>query len=241
MVLLNPRIDVAFKKIFGSEENKDLLISFINSVVSKEDQVMDVTLLNPYNSKNFAKEKLSILDIKAKDTLGNYYNIEVQICNEGDYDKRSLYYWSKLYTGQLIQGDGYEKLRKAIAIHVLNFTSIPESPKYFNRFVIANEETGKRHFKDLEIYTIGLSKFSSQADELLAQILPRIQTGLDRWATFLTKASSLDRNNLPKEMKDPCIQKAVDVLIHASLNDDEREINGGEQRLALLKRRQKRG
>ena len=65
MDLLNPRIDVAFKKIFSSEENKDLLISFINSVVSKEDQVVDVTLLNPYNSKSFAKEKLSILDINA--------------------------------------------------------------------------------------------------------------------------------------------------------------------------------
>ncbi len=167
MDLLNPRIGPAFKKIFGSEENKDLLISFINSVVSKEDQVVDIELLNPYNSRNFAKDKISILDIKAKDTLGNYYNIEVQICDEGDYDKRALYYWSKLYSDQLGQGDRYEKLRKAIAIHVLNFTSIPDAPRYYNRFIIANEDTGKRHFGDLEIYTIELSKFSEKADEPL--------------------------------------------------------------------------
>lgn len=224
MDLLNPRIDLAFKKIFGSEENKDLLISFINSIVSIEDQVVDVELLNPYNSQNFAKDKLSILDIKAKDTSGNYYNIEVQICDEGDYDKRSLYYWSKLYSDQLGQGDQYEKLRKAIAIHVLNFTSIPEAPMYFNRFIIMNENTRKRHFNDLEIYTIELSKFSEKADEPLALMLPRIKTGLDRWATFLTKASSLDRSNLPQELSDPCIQKAVDALTRASLNQDERAL-----------------
>jgi len=63
---ISPRIDIAFKKIFGVEENKDLLISLINSIVSNDDQVADVTLLNPYNPKNFKQDKLSILDIKAK-------------------------------------------------------------------------------------------------------------------------------------------------------------------------------
>ena len=47
MSVLNPRVDIVFKKLFGSEENKDILISFINAVVSKEDQVVDVRLLNP--------------------------------------------------------------------------------------------------------------------------------------------------------------------------------------------------
>ena len=56
---ISPRIDIAFKKIFGVEENKDLLISLINSIVSNDDQVADVTLLNPYNPKNFKQDKLS--------------------------------------------------------------------------------------------------------------------------------------------------------------------------------------
>ncbi len=53
---INPRVDIAFKKIFGTEDNKDLLISLINSIVGEEDQVVDVTLLNPYNQKNFKTE-----------------------------------------------------------------------------------------------------------------------------------------------------------------------------------------
>ena len=227
MTLLNPRVDLAFKKLFGSEENKDLLISFINSVVSIADQVEDIELLNPYNSRNFLDDKMSILDIKAKDVFGKYYNIEVQICNEGDYDKRSLYYWAKLYADQLGNGDAYEKLRKAIAIHVLNFISVPNAPNYLNKFIISNEETCQRHFEDLEIYTIELSKFNNKAEENLSLMLPRIKTGLDRWIAFLTKASSLDRNNLPKELDDPCIKKAVDVLNNISLNAQEKELYEG--------------
>ncbi|WP_260214905.1 Rpn family recombination-promoting nuclease/putative transposase [Candidatus Cardinium hertigii] len=57
MQAITPRVDVAFKKLFGVEENKDLLISLINAIVSAEDQVADITLLNPYNPQNFRGDK----------------------------------------------------------------------------------------------------------------------------------------------------------------------------------------
>lgn len=101
MEKINPRVDITFKKIFGVEGNKDLLIALINAIVSKEDQVAEVNLLNAYNSQNFKSEKLSILDIKAKGVDGKRFNIEIQISDEADYDKRALYYWAKLYTEQL--------------------------------------------------------------------------------------------------------------------------------------------
>ena len=71
---IDPRVDIAFKKIFGVEENKDLLISLVNSIVGKEDQVKEVTLLNPYNLKSFRNDKLSIVDIKATGEQGNTAN-----------------------------------------------------------------------------------------------------------------------------------------------------------------------
>ena len=58
MIKVNPRVDIAFKKIFGVEENKDLLISLINSVMAEEDQVVEIKLLNPYNIKDFKTDKL---------------------------------------------------------------------------------------------------------------------------------------------------------------------------------------
>ena len=110
MSKVNPRVDLVFKKLFGVEENKDLLISLINSIVSSSDQIDDVTLLNPYNLKNFPKDKLSILDIKARGIDGNLFNIEIQITDEADYDKRALYYWAKLYTEQLQASENYSNL-----------------------------------------------------------------------------------------------------------------------------------
>ena len=148
MSKINPRVDIAFKKIFGVEENKDLLISLINSIVGEEDQVVDVTLLNPYNPQNFRLDKLSILDIKAMGVDGKRFNIEIQVCDEADYDKRALYYWAKLYTEQLSAGDDYAILSKAIGIHILNCAVIPEINKYDNMFHITEKETEHSYFKD---------------------------------------------------------------------------------------------
>ena len=89
---MNLRVDIIFKKIFGVDENKDLLISLVNSVVSQ-----DVTLLNSYNLQEFSGDKFSILDIKAQGSNGRLFNVEIQLSREADYDKRALYYWAKLY------------------------------------------------------------------------------------------------------------------------------------------------
>ena len=183
MTRISPRVDIAFKKIFGVEENKDLLISLINSIVSSEDQVSDITLLNPYNAKSFSRDKLSILDIKATNQDGKRFNIEIQISDEADYDKRALYYWAKLYTEQLEVAEDYSTLSKAIGIHILNFTSIPEVDKYHNVFHITEKETGFVYYKDLELHTIELKKFSSNSKEDLSDIVAKVNNALDmlRW------------------------------------------------------------
>ncbi len=165
---ISPRVDIAFKKIFGVEENKDLLISLINSIVSQEDQVIEVKLLNPYNPKNFKSDKLSILDIKAQGENGKRFNIEIQITDEADYDKRALYYWAKLYTEQLKTGENYATLSKAIGIHILHFTSILNEDKYHNVFHIVEKDSGLLYFKDLELHTIELNKFTNNPKEQLS-------------------------------------------------------------------------
>ncbi|MFU7503476.1 MAG: Rpn family recombination-promoting nuclease/putative transposase, partial [Candidatus Tisiphia sp.] len=184
---ITPRVDLAFKKIFGVEENKDLLISLINSIVSKEDQVAELTLLNPYNPKNFKNDKLSILDVKAKSVDGKRFNIEIQISDEADYDKRALYYWAKLYTEQLKVAQDYSTLSKAIGIHILNFTSIPNVTKYHNVFHIVEKDSGLLYFKDLELHTIELNKFTDNSYEELPDILKKVKNSLDMWTAFLTR------------------------------------------------------
>jgi predicted transposase/invertase (TIGR01784 family) len=224
MEKISPRVDVAFKKIFGVEENKDLLISLINSILGKEDQVLDITLLNPYNPQNFRQDKLSILDIKAKGIDGKRFNIEIQISDEADYDKRALYYWAKLYTEQLKVAQDYSTLAKAIGIHILNFTSIPEAENYHNVFHITEKENGFAYFKDLELHTIELNKFTCDSSEELQDIVAKTRNALDMWLTFLTRHDLLKADKLPKELDNDKLKKALKVLDVLNFSEEEREL-----------------
>lgn len=223
MEKISPRVGIAFKKIFGVEDNKDLLISLINSIVGPEDQVVEVTLLNPYNLKSFRSDKLSILDMKAKGADGKRYNIEIQISDEADYDKRALYYWAKLYTDQLKSSEDYSSLSKAIGIHILNFTSIVNVEKYHNVFHIIEKETGYKYFKDLELHTIELKKFSKDSSEKLTDIIPLVKSSLDMWVAFLTRHDLLNKEHLPSELDDPALKKALNVLDVMNFAPEERE------------------
>ncbi|UWW96866.1 MAG: Rpn family recombination-promoting nuclease/putative transposase [Candidatus Cardinium sp.] len=212
MEKITPKVDLAFKKIFGVEENKDLLIDLINATVSPADQVRDVTLLNPYNAKNFRSDKLSILDVKAVGETGKMFNIEIQITDEADYDKRALYYWAKLYTDQLQAAQHYSTLNKAIGIHILNFTSIPDSKRYHNVFHITEKESGMPYFSDLELHTIELVKFSTGPKETLDTLLEKIKNGLDIWTAFLTRHDLLNKDSLPEQLASNSLKKALHVL-----------------------------
>ena len=212
MCRVNPRVDFAFRKLFGSEENKDILISFINSVVSEQDQVADLELLNPYNSKNFKQDKSSVLDIKAKGQDGKLFNIEMQIIAQHNFDKRSLYFWSRMYSGQIGSGERYYDLCKTISINVLNFNFLPEE-HYHNVYQILNINTHTMLTDDLEMHYIELKKYNQQFSNVL-----------DRWVNFLQKADGYTQNNLPDQLQQiPYIKKAVDTLDYMNFTYEERE------------------
>ena len=219
---INPRIDIAFKKLFGVEENKDLLMSLVNSIVSSEDQVSDLTILNPYNAKNFGDDKLSILDIKAKNKDGKLYNIEIQITDQSDYDKRALYYWGRLYTSQLKTSDKYSELSKAIGIHILNFSCI-DREEYHNSFVIKEKKSNIHYFKDLELHTVELSKFANGLSNELSDLVDRIKTSLDIWAGFLTRYNLLSKDGMPQNMRSEPVDKALHELDVMNFSDIERD------------------
>lgn len=227
MNMISPRIDLAFKKVFGVEENKDLLISLINSIVSESDQVSEITLLNPYNPRNFRNDKLSILDIKAQGRDGKRFNIEIQITDEASYDKRALYYWAKLYTEQLTEGQSYDSLSKTIGIHILNFTSIVGVEKYHNTFHITEKETGNPSFADLELHSIELKKFTGGTSQEITDLVSKITTSLDMWAAFLTRHELLNKDDLPKKLKNNALKKALGVLEVMSFTPGERECYEG--------------
>ncbi|XVN44637.1 MAG: Rpn family recombination-promoting nuclease/putative transposase [Rickettsia hoogstraalii] len=164
-------------------------------------------MLNPYNPKNFWTDKLSILDIKAKSESGKIFNIEIQVTDEADYDKRDLYYWTKMYTEQLKEGADYSELNKTIGIHILNFTCITDTNEYHNAFQLKEIKNGLVYFKDIELHTIELNKFAKNPKEELSDVVKKVKNALDIWLAFLTRNDLLNKDNLPKELDNKELKK----------------------------------
>ncbi|MDQ6975938.1 MAG: Rpn family recombination-promoting nuclease/putative transposase [Mariprofundaceae bacterium] len=218
MCHINPRVDFAFKKLFGSEENKDLLISLINAIVSEQDQVVDLKLRNPYNMADYLADKMSILDIKACDANNRWFNVEMQIGQDLDFDKRAIYYWSKLVTEQLSEGMMFCELKKTISINVLGFNFVPNRTEFHNVYRIMNVADAKddRLHDMFELHYVELNKFKKSFHE--------VTTALDRWSTFLTRAHELKKGELPKSLQqDPNIAKAIEA-VDRMFNEDERKV-----------------
>ncbi len=218
MCRISPKVDFAFKKLFGSEENKDLLLSLINAILSKEHQVEDLELKNPYNLADYQAGKMSILDIKARDTTGRWFNVEMQMAEDRNFDKRALYYWAKVLTEQLAQGSIYQELSKTISINILDFDFVQYSKRFHSRYGIMNIDTlqdDKLH-DVLQLHYIELKKFRKKFKEINAP--------LERWIAFLARAGQLDKTNLPENLAcDPAIVKAV-MAVDRMFNEEERQV-----------------
>jgi len=112
MYFLNPRTDFAFKRIFGSSESSDILISFLNAILSLQSphQIIEVEILDPYLAPKIKGMKDTYLDVKATDESDKLYIIEMQVLNVEGFEQRILYNACKAYAGQLDRGDHYHEL-----------------------------------------------------------------------------------------------------------------------------------
>ena len=180
----DPKNDLAFKKIFGDENHKNILISFLNSVLDFQDelQIVDVSLANSYQIPKIPELKETILDIKATNKRQDQFIVEMQKKDLGDFTKRSLYYTSKAYVAQLPRGNNYTELKKVYFIGILNF-NIFDNKEYISRHLIINQQTNTQDLDDFEFSFIELPKFSKDLHE--------IETILDKWIYFIKNASTL--------------------------------------------------
>ena len=176
--------DIAFRKIFGNENKKEILISFLNAVLKFEGnkKITSVEILNPYQVPIVLGAKSTILDVKAKDKAGNEYIVEMQVTERAGFAKRIVFYSSKSYSSQLNIGEDYNKLRPTIFIGILNFEFL-EGENYLSRHLILDAETQEHKLKDLDFNFIELPKFNKTEAEL--------KTLVDKWVYFIKNAENL--------------------------------------------------
>lgn len=213
MRFLNPKTDFAFKKIFGSEESRDVLLSFLNALLglTHPDQLADVEILDPYLAPKISGMKDTYLDVRARDERGKQYVIEIQVLNVPGFEKRVLYNACKAYSGQIARGDSYGLLQPVIAITITDFLMFSDLGDFVNAFYL-RAEAGRIYSEDLVLVFAELPKFTKAEEEL--------ESVLDKWFYFLRHAGDLSA--VPETLgREPAIAKAFAIANKAGLSQEE--------------------
>ena len=210
--LLDPKMDFVFKNIFGSEKHPNILISFLNATLKPKDLITEVKIKNTDLNKGYIEDKFSRLDVKATTSNNEIINIEIQLKNEYNMIKRSLYYWSKLYSEQLNEGEDYSLLKRTICINILNFKYL--KTRMFHSVYRMKEIHTNEELSDIEeIHFIEIPKLEDGSDE---------KDMLVAWIEFLKNPESEKVRSL--EMSVDEIREAKDELIKMSNDDTQREL-----------------
>ncbi|MBS0622776.1 MAG: PD-(D/E)XK nuclease family transposase [Verrucomicrobia bacterium] len=203
MRFLDPTNDYAFRKIFGNEKNKEILISFLNHILARhgEGLIVEVELLNPYQAPHLEGAKETILDVRCRDQKGHEYIVEMQVLKKKFFDKRVLYYASKAYSCQLGQGEDYENLRPVIFLGILNF-NFTEDSHWISTHRICNPDSKEHKIKDFDFTFIELPKFVKKEEEL--------SSVSDKWVYFLKCAKNLEA--VPGVIWEEAIKEAFAIV-----------------------------
>ncbi|MCA6596446.1 MAG: Rpn family recombination-promoting nuclease/putative transposase [Pseudanabaena sp. M046S1SP1A06QC] len=189
MIFINPKIDFAFKKIFGSEDSKDILISFLNALIYEEKPVIqDLEILNPYLAPKIRGVKDTYLDIKAKikDVDGSDHDviIKMQVLNIEGIEKRILYNAAHAYSTERRLSEAHNPSNPVIALTITDFVMFSELNTVISRFILNERDFLVDHsIYDIELIFVELPKFKKQLSEL--------KTTVDKWLFFLNETSSI--------------------------------------------------
>ncbi len=217
MRFLDVKTDFAFKKVFGSEQSKDILINFINSLVKFKDGsiIEDLTIVDPYQIPLLKGMKDTYVDVKSILSNGRGVIIEMQILNYEGLEKRILYNAAKAYSTQLLCGDEYYLLNPIIAITITDFEMFSEFTKVISYFKLIEKDELIEYSGDIELIFIELPKFNKEEEEL--------SDITDKWIYFIKNAGKLEY--IPKTLAiNKEIKKAFDIANQAGLNPEELEI-----------------
>ncbi|MDS4013319.1 MAG: Rpn family recombination-promoting nuclease/putative transposase [Candidatus Accumulibacter sp.] len=200
---IDPKIDCVFKALLGADSNRRLLIHFLNAVLGAAlpGPIRQVSILNPYNEREFLDDKLSIVDVKARDDAGQIYQVEIQLLSYAQLPARILYAWADLYSAQLGSGQDYAALRPTYAIWLLAENLLHDDPAYAHSYRL-RDENGRILLEHGGIWLLELNKFVAE----------RVETEQQRWLKFFTEGQRLDQTQLPTWMQTDEMRQAMDTL-----------------------------
>ncbi len=215
MNFLDIKTDFAFKKVFGSEGSKDILINFLNSVIIFENdhKIQSLTIVDPYNIPMLKGMKDTYVDVKAELDNNSHVIIEMQVLNHEGFEKRVLYNAAKKYSTQLKKGNKFHLLNPVIALTITDFELFPEQKELISHYKLLEKKYFIEYSDDIELIFIELPKFTKSEKDLKS-----IQ---DKWLYFIKNAGSLEY--VPKNLSEE-IEKAYQIANEANFTEEELEL-----------------
>lgn len=217
---VKPLNDFIFKKVFGEKGNEDILISFINAVLkrTKKEPIVEVEIIdNKQLTKELILDKTGIIDVRAKTSKGENIDIEVQLTDQGNMDKRTLFYWGKMYLENIKQGQDYTSLEKVITINILDFEFLG-TENYQSSFHLWEDIEKDYMLTDVvEIHFLELPKFRNKKNKDYRE------NDIERWLMFLEK--DISETTLKELMSlDTAIEKAEQKIEYLSSDEEAMRI-----------------
>lgn len=207
--LMLPTVDFCFKELM---EHEKVRRGFIAAALHISPHEIKATALLPTNlRKGHKKEKLGILDVRVLMQDGTQIDLEMQVGPFESWSERTLFYLSKMYSGQMESGSPYEELAKCIHIGILNFIIFPETDAFYSCFHILEDQRRCLYTDKMEFHVLELPKLRTKEEP---------QDELHQWAKFLSGKCKEDFMEMAS--KNEYIDEAYNILKKISADELKR-------------------
>jgi predicted transposase/invertase (TIGR01784 family) len=160
-----PTNDVMFKILFGDTKHSRVLIHFLNCVINGKSPIESIDIVHNELNPEYIGQKGSRIDILAKTKDGELVNIEMQREDEKNMTARALFYWSRLFAGQLEVSQKYHQLKRTISINILNFTLFENDERYWRKGYLKDDHNNEKFTDLLEMHFLELNKMRQVEEE----------------------------------------------------------------------------
>jgi predicted transposase/invertase (TIGR01784 family) len=208
MSLMLPKVDIAFKLLFGDERSKNILTDFLKAVLPElaEEEFEELTIVDPQLKREFVDDKLEILDVKLRTAREQSIEIDIQISAIPEMRSRITYYLANMITEQIGRGGHYSDLKQAISIVITDYDFIPETTRCHTSYRMLETEEYFPFNDLLEIHALNLARLPAEGEGKL----------LD-WLRFLHAETEEEIRMLAE--KNPMIAEAYCKL--QAMSEDE--------------------
>ena len=210
---INPFTDVGFKRIFGQEINKDLLIDFLNALLVGERQVKDIRFLDKELLPEFEKDRSLIYDVYCTDENGDQFIVEMQNKEHVNFRERTLFYLSQAIARQGERGTDWKFSLKAVyGVFFLNFRLTDLPHKLRTDIVLADRDTHELFTDKMRYIFLELPSFHKEENEC--------ENDFERWIYVLKNMETLQR--LPFKARNAVFQRLEQIVDIASMSKEDR-------------------